>query len=548
MRILQALAIILVTSCFVDAQVVKTRPKVVVGIMVDQMRQEYLYRFHARFSEGGFRRLMHQGYMLRNAHYNYIPTVTGPGHASVYTGTTPSVHGIVSNEWYDRDEKKTVNCVEDKKYYPVGSTSGKGAVSPQRMKSTTITDELKMFTQQKSKVIGISFKDRGAVLPAGHLPDGAFWFDGSSGKFISSSYYKPALPTWLDQFNQRKLPDQYLAKEWKTLYPVETYTESSLDDSKNEAILRGKDRPIFPYNLAELRKTNGNYELIGATPFGDDLLTELAKAALDGAGLGTDEVTDFLAVSYSTPDMIGHAMGPTSIEIEDTFLRLDRNIEDLLNTLDKKIGAGNYIVFLTTDHGVGNISQELLDAQIPAGYFDTADTEKKLREYLKGFFPEVDPIEQVSNNQVFLNASAFSTDPKSGGLDYMIATELITRWLQAVDGIAEVWPKSQLTQAGESANLHQNLLARGMHSRLSGEIAFTLRPGWTWKGGAKAHHGSGYAYDTHVPVLFYGKGVPAGSSYRYHSITDIAPTLSALLEIPFPNGCTGQPISEMFEK
>ena len=525
-----------------------TRPKLVVGIMVDQMRQEYLYRFGPRFSEGGFRRMMNQGFMLRNAHYNYIPTVTGPGHASVYTGTTPAIHGIVSNEWYDRNEKKMVNCVEDKRFTPVGSPSGKGAVSPQRMKSTTITDELKLFTQQKAKVVGVSFKDRGAVLPAGHLPDGAFWFDGTTGKFISSSYYKPGLPAWVESFNQRKLPDQYLAREWKPLFPVQTYTESALDDSGNEYVFKGKDRPVFPYNLAELRKTNGGFELLGSTPFGDDLLTEFAKAAVEGEGMGTDEVTDFLAVSYSTPDLIGHAMGPTSVEIEDTFLRLDRNIEDLLNTLDKKIGAGNYVVFLTTDHGVGNISKELMDLRIPAGYFDTGETERRLREYLKGFYPEAQIIENVSNNQVFLNPGAFSADPKAGGLDYMVATELIARWLQAAEGIGEVWTKTQLTQAGRSANPYPDLLARGMHQQLSGELVFTLQPGWTWKGGARAHHGSGYSYDTHVPVLFYGKGIPAGSSHLPHSITDIAPTLSALLEIPFPNGCTGQPIVEMLQK
>jgi len=520
-------------------------PKAVIGIMIDQMRQEFLYRFAPGFSEGGFKRLMNQGFMLRNAHYNYVPTVTGPGHASVYTGTTPAVHGIVSNEWYDRKEKRIVNCVEDRQFQVVGSATGRGTVSPARLKSTTMTDELRMFTQQQGKVIGMSVKDRGAVLPAGHLPNGAFWLDGSTGKFISSTYYKPALPLWVEQFNQRKLPDQYLSKEWKPLLPMEAYSGSTLDNAKNETVMKGKDLPVFPYNLAELRKTNGNYELLANTPFADDLLTEFAKAAIDGEGIGKDDITDFLAISYSTPDLIGHAMGPSSMEVADTFFRLDRNIEDLLNSLDKKLGAGNYVVFLTTDHGVGNISQELMDARIPAGYFDSSETEKKLREYLQPFFPEIPVIESFSNNQVFLDTRAFSEDPKAAGLQYMVVCELISKWLKDITGVAEVYTKAQLIQTGQSANSHQDLIARGMHSKISGDVAFTLQPGWTWSGGAKAHHGSGYTYDTHVPVLFFGKGIKPGSSYRYHGITDIAPTICALIEIPFPNGCTGQPIEEM---
>ncbi|MFZ9504589.1 MAG: alkaline phosphatase family protein, partial [Cyclobacteriaceae bacterium] len=220
-------------------QAQSNRPKAVIGIVVDQMRQEYLYRFAPKFSEGGFKRLMNQGFMMKNAHYNYIPTLTGPGHAAVYTGTTPSVNGIIGNEWYERSESKTVNCVEDKRFSPVGTTTaGQGAVSPFRMISTTITDELELSTQRQAKVIGMSIKDRGAVLPAGHIPDGAYWYDGSTGNFISSTYYKPGLPLWVEQFNSQKLADKYLTKEWNTLLPIETYIECGPDDSKSETIFR----------------------------------------------------------------------------------------------------------------------------------------------------------------------------------------------------------------------------------------------------------------------------------------------------------------------
>ena len=538
------ICLFLLAPLFASAQ--SNRPKAVIGIVVDQMRQEYLYRFAHKFSEGGFKRLMNQGFMMKNAHYNYIPTLTGPGHAAVYTGTTPSVNGIIGNEWYERSESKTVNCVEDKRFSPVGTTTaGQGAVSPFRMISTTITDELELSTQRQAKVIGMSIKDRGAVLPAGHIPDGAYWYDGSTGNFISSTYYKPGLPMWVEQFNSQKLADKYLTKEWNTLLPIETYLECGPDDSKSETIFRGKDKPVFPYNLSVLRKQNGELDLISRTPYGDDLLTDFAKAAIDGAEVGKDATTDFLAISYSTPDLIGHAMGPNSVEVMDTYIRLDRNIQDLLNLLDKKIGAGQYLVFLTADHAVAEIPQDLIGLNVPAGYFNSIEVEKGLQEHLQKFFPGQNLIEDISNNQVYLNAAAFSGEPRTGGLDFMVATELVVQYLKSVDGIAEVFTKSQLQTGPTSGNTVQDLLTRGLNAKRSGDVAFTLKPGWSWLQGARANHGSGYTYDTHIPMLFFGKGIKHGVSHRYHAVTDIAPTLSMLLDIRLPNGCTGQPIEEM---
>lgn len=520
------------------------RPKAVIGIVVDQMRQEYLYRFAPKFSEGGFKRMIDHGYMLRNAHYNYVPTFTGPGHASIYTGATPSVHGVIGNDWYDRTEKKMVNCVEDKRQTPVGSPTGKGAISPQRMLSTTVTDELKLATQGRAKVIGMAIKDRGAVLPAGHLPDGAFWYDGTSGNFISSTYYKPGLPVWVEQFNAKKLPDQYLSKPWNTLLPIASYTESNPDDMVFETRFKGKDKPTFPYNLPELRKQNGELDLLSVVPFGDDFLTEFAKAAIDGESIGMDEVTDFLAISYSTPDLVGHSFGPNSIELEDTYIRLDRNIQDLLTTLDKKLGIGNYVVFLSSDHGVGDIPQEMMAKNIPAGYFSAIDLETGLKEHLKKYYPTQQLIENMSNNQVFLDPAAFSEDPKEAGLQYMVVTEIIAQYLRKTDGIAEVFTRDNLLDSGTGGSAHP--VTMGFHSRRSGDLTYTLAPGWSWKEGPRANHGTGYTYDTNVPIVFFGKGIKHGSSYSYHRITDIAATLSAMLEIKYPNGCTGLPVEEVF--
>ncbi len=522
------------------------KPRLVVGIVVDQMRQEYLYRYEKKFGTGGFRRLMVDGFMLKNGHYNYVPTYTGPGHASVYTGTTPAVHGIIGNDWYEKSSRTVVNCVGDERQKPVGNDAGNGDVSPWRMLSTTITDELKMATQKKSKVIGLSIKDRGAVLPAGHMADGAYWFDGSTGKFISSTFYKPGLPLWLDKFNALKLADQFLNNEWKTLLPIDQYTESGPDDSPYETRLKGKDeRPVFPYKLKEMRTAFGSMDLITSTGFSTELLTELARAAVDGEELGKDEVTDFLAISYSSPDYVGHAMGPNAVEVEDIYLRLDKHIEALLADLDKKVGAGRYVVFLTSDHGVADVPQYMKDNKISAGILRMTAVEAGLNEHLKAYFGDRKIIEKIINDQVFLNPDAFAGDPKSSGVDLLIATELISQYLLKVEGIADVFSAASLRSSGYSETGIKGNLVRGYHRKRSGDIAFVLEPQWIESASVVGTtHGSGYSYDTHVPIIFYGWGIQKGSTVNYHTITDIAPTLSVLLNIKFPSGCTGQPVGE----
>lgn len=517
--------------------------------MVDQMRQEYLYRYQSKYGPDGFRRLMGDGFMLRNAHYNYVPTYTGPGHASVYTGSTPSIHGIIGNDFYDKELKTSVNCVNDPNQKPVGAANGNGDVSPWRMLTSTITDELKLFTQKKSKVIGISFKDRGAVLPAGHMADAAYWYDGATGKFMTSTYYMQALPEWVNQFNNQNLPGKYLTQEWNTLLPIAQYTESGADASPYEAKLLGKDKAVFPYDLKTLRGKNTGFELLYYTPFANDFLTEMAKATVAGEQLGKDEITDFLCVSYSTTDAVGHTVGPNAIEIEDIYLRLDRNIADLLKRLDQEVGKGNYTLFLTADHGVADVPQYLKDSKVPAGYFNDRYAEAKLTEFLEGYFPGKKLIANISNDQIFLNQEAFQGAPKTTGLDMYIVSELIGKFLMSLDGVADYYTEGTLRQGRYDEQSVKGMVIRGFNPRRSGDVAFVLQPGWFGSGSIQGTtHGSPYTYDTNVPILFYGHGVRKGSSVRYHRITDIAPTLSMLLNIKFPNGCTGQPVEELFEE
>lgn len=539
----------LVTGALYAQPGAQDKPKLVVGIMVDQMRHEYLYRFYNKFGEGGFRRLMNDGFILKNAHYNYAPTVTGPGHASVYTGTTPSVHGIIDNEYYDKEKGKEVNCVEDERQKPVGVTSGNGDVSPWRLLSSTVTDELKLFTQKRSKVIGISIKDRGAALPAGHMADAAYWYDAKSGKFISSTYYLTQLPEWVTAFNAKNLADIYLSQEWKTVLPINQYTESGPDDTPYERKFKGKDKPTFPYKLSELRSQNGNFDLLSSTPFAIDYLTEMTKAAVVGEKLGKDDITDFLCVSYSTADAIGHQFGPNSVEVEDAYLRLDRSLADLFKTLDKETGAGNYTVFLTADHGVADVPQYLTDNKMPGGYFNERRTRVLLDEFLSGYFPGNKLIAHLNNGQVYLDHDAFQRDPKSSGIDMFIVGELIGKFLMTQEGTANYYTEGMIRQGRYDEAGAKGMVIRGYHPKRSGDVVFLLESGWIeagWPQGST--HGSSYTYDTHVPVLFYGKGIKKGVSTQYHTITDIAPTLSILLNIKFPTGCTGKPVSELFEQ
>ncbi|MBX2946141.1 MAG: alkaline phosphatase family protein [Cyclobacteriaceae bacterium] len=524
------------------------RPRLVVGITVDQMRQEYIYRYYSTYGDNGFKRLINGGFMLENGHYNYIPTYTGAGHASIYTGTTPAIHGVIGNEWYDKTMEKTVYCVSDDRQKTVGSTSeNNGKMSPHRMLTTTITDELKLATQKRSKVLGISVKDRGAILPAGHMADAAYWYDGKTGRFITSTFYMDKLPPWLEKFNSQQLADKYLSGTWNTLLPLNQYDASGADVSPYEGKLTGNNS-TFPYDLAALRKTNGNFELLSQTPFSNDYLTELAKATIDGEKLGADQWTDFLAVSYSAPDIIGHRVGPYAIELQDVYIRLDKNIEDLLKKLDQAVGEGNYLVFLTADHAVAEVPQFLADNKVPAGILRASQLSANLGEFLNTYFPDRKVIKAISGEQIHLNHESFSADPRSGGVDLLVATELISNFLMQQSGIANVYPKSLLRQGDFNEGGLKGMAIRGYHPKRSGDMTVILEPAWFESGRIQGTtHGSPYTYDTHVPILFYGKGIKQGSSVQHYTITDIAPTLSMLLKIKLPNGSTGHPIGELMK-
>lgn len=519
------------------------KPKIIVGIVVDQMRQEYLYKFSSRFSEGGFNRLTKEGFMMKNGHYNYIPTYTGPGHASVYTGATPSTHGIIGNNWYIRSLHKSIYCAGDSTVYHVGGSESSGAISPRNLLTTTITDELRFATNKRSKVVGIAIKDRGAALPAGHLGD-AYWYDGQTGEFMTSSYYMSDLPKWVKDFNSQNLPQKYLQQNWEPLFPIESYVQSIEDINPYEGVFTGKENSDFPYNLNELMQNNGGLGLISSTPFGNSLTLDMAYAAIEGEDLGLGEDPDFIAVSFSSPDYIGHRFGPSSVEVEDNYLRLDRELEKFFAYLDDRFGVGEYLIFLTSDHGVAEVVEHLQAERIPSGRLNSRKILSDLNEYLKKNFGEGNWISNFSNEQIFLNDKLVS---EAGITMYDFQRE-IADYLVSINGIKEVYTARDL-KSNHYGEGRAKLLQMGFNHKSSGDVMLILEPGWLSSSATTGTtHGTGFNYDTHVPIIFYGWNIPAGNSAEYCTITDIAPTLSMLLDIRLPNGSTGTPLLPLLNK
>lgn len=521
------------------------QPKLVVGIVVDQMRHEYLQRFKSKYASDGFNRILNEGFEARNNHFDYIPTYTAPGHASVYTGTTPRYHGIIGNDWYSKVLGRSVYCVGDTLANHIGGSAKAGNISPRNLITNTITDELKLSTNFRSKVVGISIKDRGAVLPAGHTPDGAYWYDSRTGEFMTSDFYKTEMPEWMVDFNQKKLVDQYLSQKWETLLPIKEYVESTPDNSPYERGFKGKETPTFPYDLSSLRTQNSPYGLINSTPFSNSLLVDLAKAAITGEDLGKDEITDFLAVSFSSPDYIGHNFGPNSVELEDTYLRLDRNLADLMSYLDEQIGKGNYLLFLTADHGVVANPQFLMDHQLPGGYINGDEAQAQIARALMSQYGKADFISNFSNDQIFLNHRAI----KSAGFTVPEVARYLTESVMEIPAVADAVSAYEINSL-DSSDPMSKLLRNGYNRKLSGDVLLLMKPGYLYDsyGNKGSSHGTGYTYDTHVPLLFYGSGIKRGFTVEKTCITDIAPTLAALLNISMPNAAvSGQPIKDLFD-
>ncbi|MCO5238756.1 MAG: alkaline phosphatase family protein [Chitinophagaceae bacterium] len=502
-------------------------PKIVIGLMVDQMRWDYLYRFKERYGEGGFKRLLKDGFSCENTLIGHVPTATACGHASVYTGSVPAINGIIENSWYDRSWGREISNVADTTVKIIGSDSKEGR-SPRNLLTTTIGDELRIATNYQSKVVGLAIKDRAAILPAGHTANGAFWYDG--GKFTTSTYYMDTLPDWVNRFNRVNWKDTLMPEGWNTLYPLETYVLSDADDKDYENIFSGEERPVFPHKKAP----------VTSTPFGNTLTLSFARAAIEGYHLGEGSFTDMLAISLSTPDRIGHHFGPTSIEQEDNYLRLDKELESFFHYLDDRFGKEGYLFFLTADHGGNQSPGYLKEHRLPTGLLNGKDIVQHVKDAVEKKYGTSDLVLAFNEAQVYINDDIIAKK----GLDKRTVADFIAEQLGKEPGIQNAYATATLATATLPERIRQ-MYINGYNPKRSGDVLIWWAAGWKPGSEKGAEHGNWNPYDAHIPLVWMGHGIHPGKTHRTVGMTDIAPTLAALLNIQMPGGNVGEVIYEI---
>ncbi len=535
-----SLVAIIVCFCQTNRNSVVQRPKLVVGIVIDQMRWDFLYRYYDRYGPGGFKRMINDGFSCDNTMINYIPSVTAVGHSTVFTGSVPAIDGIAGNEWFDQLTGKHYYCTVDSSVKPVGASSANDSgMSPRNLLVTTITDELKLATNFRSKVIGISLKDRAAILPAGHSADAAYWFDDSSGHFITSTYYMKQLPEWVIKFNDKNRPAQLVEKGWNTLYPINTYKQSTPDNVNYEGKFTGEANPSFPHDMKTIyAKNKGSFR---QTPFGNTLTFEFVKEAIDAYQLGRGAATDFLTINIASTDHVGHLFGPNSIEIEDVYLRLDKDLADFFQLLDTKIGKGQWLAFLTADHGVAHTLGLMQEHKLPADYWYPGRILDSLNKMLSAKFQVSSLVRSITNYQANFDFNKVA----NANLNFDAIKNATVDYLQRQPGILFAADMAVIGRYAIPEKIRQ-MMINGYYFKRSGQVQIILNAGWLdgyYKTGTT--HGAWNPYDTHVPLVWYGWNIKPGKLNREVYMTDISPTLAALLHIQMPNGCIGHVIEEV---
>lgn len=515
------------------------RPKLVVGIVVDQMRWDYLYRYYNRYGTGGFKRLINQGFSCENTLINYLPSYTAVGHSTIFTGSVPALHGIAGNDWTDQLTGKKIYCTDDSTVQSVGNESEDGKMSPRNLLVSTITDELRLATNFQSKVVGVSLKDRASILPAGHTATAAYWFDDASGHFISSSYYMKQLPDWVNAFNNSNKVGRLIEKGWNTLYPINTYVNSDADDKSWEGKFKGETSSIFPHAINEAYKqTKSSFR---STPFGNSLTLDFAATALESYQLGRGTATDFLTINCASADYVGHMFGPNSIEVEDTYLRLDQDLASFFQLLDTKVGKGQWLVFLSADHGAAHSIGFMQEHQLPADFWYAKPLADSLDKILLAKFKTAGLIRSIMNYQVNFNLAKISSEQ----LDFSAVKKATVNFLQQQPGVGYAVDVAEIGNSPVPEPI-KTMIANGYNFKRSGAVQVVLTAGW-FEGYSKTGttHGTWNPYDTHIPLLFYGWHIKPGKTNRETHMTDIAATLAALLHIQMPNGCLGHVIEEV---
>lgn len=497
------------------------KPKLVVALVVDQFRYDYTIRFRADY-HSGLARLLDHGAVFADARYIHIPTVTAIGHSTFLSGATPSVSGIVGNEWFDRSSNRTVTSVSDPATLLLGGSPGVKGSSPHRLLVSTVGDELKMAGRSR-KVIGISIKDRGSILPSGHMADAAYWFDNDSSHFVSSNYYMKELPPWINQINQQGPIRKYLGVTWS---PVDA---------------RPGDKPFCTMTAGAEVRFCGSIE---ATPFGNELLEDFAEKAIENEGLGTHEGTDVLTLSLSSNDYVGHAVGPDDPEVRDISIRTDRLIGKLLDFIDAKIGAGNTLVVFTADHGVAPVPEVNQARKMPGGRLDSAAISQAIGNALSAKFGKGDWFVADSYGYFYLNYETI----KKNNADAVEVRRVAAEAARAIPHIARAYTSDELLrgEAAASGDFVGRAAQLGFYGPRSGDLVVIPEPYYMFSSQGTTH-AAPFGYDNHVPLIFFGPGIRPGAYYQAVTVNDVAPTLAAILEVETPSGSVGKILSMMLQ-
>ncbi|MGH9883720.1 MAG: alkaline phosphatase family protein, partial [Pyrinomonadaceae bacterium] len=512
--------------------------RLILGIVIDQFRYDYLTRFEDLFEKGGFRRLLQEGAVFTNANYIYVPTVTAPGHATFMSGSVPALHGIVGNDWFDRETGKIITSISDSSVKLLGG-QGEEPASPSRLIGSTVGDQLRLSNNGQSKVVGIAFKDRAAILPVGKHPNGAYWFASTSGTFVSSTYYFPDLPAWAKEFDQNNRPDKYFGARWDRLLPEVAYKRSLPDDSLYEKSPRGNK---FPHIIDGGESKPGKlfYENLRESPFANEYTAAFAKAAIEGEKLGQDDYTDLLTVSFSANDSVGHAFGPYSQEVEDITLRTDRILSDLFSYIDQKIGLANTIIVLTADHGVAPVPEHSQDIGLGGGRFASESLTSAIQTALDKRFGANTWIRATVNSNIYLDYDVIERQKINRQEVERAGCEAALKF----QGVGKCFTRTQLLFGPLPPGGYSEQAARGFNAERSGDLVIVVKPFYLQRTEDGTSHSTPYSYDTHVPVIFYGTEIAADRYAGPSSPSDIAPTLSTLLRIEPPSNAVGRVLTE----
>lgn len=529
-----------------NAYIPPEKPRLVVGIVIEQFRYDFIDKYWDMLGEGGIKKLINEGTFCKNASYDFFLTQSAPAHATLATGTSPRHHGIVADNWFTPLRDEIVYCTTDNSVKPAGGSYEAGQHSPSRLLPSTFADELKLATSGRAKTFGLGFKEHTAILSAGHSADAAYWYDKNSGTWMSSSYYIDSLPGWLNDFHSLQLADTYLDSEWNTLPGTDQYSSCFPDTSEYESGLNG--RSVFPYDIKKMStdafmgviNRKRDYSLLEKIPASDSYTTDFAIRLIEEEKLGEDEVTDFINVTFSATDNIGHSFGPGSVEMADAVIRLDKNLEHLLDYINNKVGKKNVLIYLTSAHGIAEIPGILQEKKIPAGYFRHNQAISLLKSYLNVVYGQGKWVKGYYGKQLYLNHMLI----EDSDLDLAAVQLKAAGFLTQFTGIST---------AVSGTVLANNEFTRGHFARMrnsfdpirSGDIIIDLKPGWVENGEWVTNHNSVYEYDSHVPLIWYGWKINRSGINRRINMKGLAATLSALCRVPYPNACSGEPVIEL---